>query len=138
MPIQSNGMLVAEERQQSEDIPDQVMADIHSLEQETSISTELGDVDDILKDLMELDDDLLDSLAAQISADFDLLKYTNCEVDALLYNSGVAVEEPQVIQETPSDVITNLSSSEQQVKEKRICFPSTAAKLMNNFCLLID
>lgn len=122
IPSQPNGMMSTEEHQQSGGIPDKLITAFHVLEQETLLMSELSDVDEILKDLMELDDDFLDSLTTQICADFDMSKYTDSGMDTLsnngeinlLYNSNIVVE-PQV---SVSDIVPHVELSEppRQVK----------------------
>lgn len=120
---QPNGMLSTEERQQSEGIPDQLIAALHNLERESLLMSELSDVDEMLKDLMELDDDFLDSLTTQICADFNISKYNDCGMDTLgnngsinlLNNSNVAVVEPQV---SLSTIVPHVELSEAPLQVK--------------------
>lgn len=73
-----------EKHQKSEEIPDHLIASLQSLEQETSLVTdEQANVDDIMKDLLELDPDFLDALAPEICADFVVAKCTDYEMDTL-------------------------------------------------------
>lgn len=117
MPWQFNGMLSGEERKQSDEIPDHF-----SLEQNSLLTTELVDVDDIMKDL-ELDDVFLDSLASQMTcADLDILKFidtlSNYGNSNLLHNNS-SVDS----QKTPSSVRIELSEPRVNEIWIKLCQP---------------
>lgn len=69
---------------ESQEIPDNVTAELEKLEDENSVMGEVEGVGDILGDLGEDDDDeLFNSLTAEIGADFNILEYADPELDTL-------------------------------------------------------
>lgn len=62
-----------------EGIPDSVTAELEKLEQDENVGME--NVGDILGGLGDDDDDLLDSLTADMGADFNILEYADPELD---------------------------------------------------------
>lgn len=70
--------------QEPAEIPDNVTAELEKLEDENAAIGEVEGVNDILGDLGEDDDDeLLNSLTAEMGADFNILEYADPELDAL-------------------------------------------------------
>ena len=68
----------------SQEIPDNVTAELEKLEDENAVMGEVEGVGDLLGDLGEDDDDdLLNSLTAEIGADFNILEYADPELDTL-------------------------------------------------------
>jgi [histone H3]-lysine4 N-trimethyltransferase MLL3 len=86
-PLQSNPMPQAASNEQAinqtpgdpEGIPDSVTAELEKLEQDENAGME--GVGDILGGLGDDDDDLLDSLTAEMGADFNILEYADPELD---------------------------------------------------------
>lgn len=67
------------------EIPDAVTAELEKLEQDDSaVMNEVEGVGDILGGLGDDDDDLLDSLTADMGADFNILEYADPELDTEL------------------------------------------------------
>lgn len=122
-----------------EEIPENVIAELENLEAETSLfMSELGGVDDILKDLLELDADFLDSLASQIGTDFSVFTtnhavntWSNMEMDEinLFDRSNFGEEKPREIATNelsePTQRVAHIFSPQvqQQVKPIRINQP---------------
>lgn len=70
--------------QPAQEIPDNVTADLEKFEDENVAMGEVEGVGDILSNLGEDDDDdLLNSLTAEMGADFNILEYADPELDAL-------------------------------------------------------
>lgn len=70
--------------QPPQEIPDNVTADLEKFEDENVAMGEVEGVGDILSNLGEDDDDdLLNSLTAEMGADFNILEYADPELDAL-------------------------------------------------------
>jgi [histone H3]-lysine4 N-trimethyltransferase MLL3 len=63
----------------AEGIPDSVTAELEKLEQDENVG--MDGVGDILGGLGDDDDDLLDSLTAEMGADFNILEYADPELD---------------------------------------------------------
>lgn len=98
----------------TQEIPDNVTAELEKLEHENSVMSEVEGVGDLLGDLGEDDDDeLLNSLTAEMGADFNILEYADPELDTLndgdkanLLDSldfGEAEPEKGSVKKEPSD-----------------------------------
>lgn len=72
-----------EQETESNEIPDNVTAELEKLEQENNAIGEVEGVGDILGGLGEDDDELLDSLTADMGVDFNILEYADPELDTL-------------------------------------------------------
>lgn len=69
---------------EAQEIPDNVTAELEKLEDEHAVMGEVEGVGDILGDLGEDDDDeLFNSLTAEMGADFNILEYADPELDTL-------------------------------------------------------
>lgn len=98
----------------TQEIPDNVTAELEKLEHENAVMSEVEGVGDLLGDLGEDDDDeLLNSLTAEMGADFNILEYADPELDTLndgdkanLLDSldfGEAEPEKGSVKKEPSD-----------------------------------
>lgn len=98
----------------TQEIPDNVTAELEKLEHENAVMGEVEGVGDLLGDLGEDDDDeLLNSLTAEMGADFNILEYADPELDTLndgdkanLLDSldfGEAEPEKGSVKKEPSD-----------------------------------
>lgn len=68
----------------AQEIPDNVTAELEKLEDENDVMGQVEGVGDILGDLGEDDDDeLFNSLTAEMGADFNILEYADPELDTL-------------------------------------------------------
>lgn len=82
--IQGSEVATTESHHPEPEIPDNVTAELEKLEDENAGMGEVEGVGDILGDLGEDDDDeLLNSLTAEMGADFNILEYADPELDAL-------------------------------------------------------
>ena len=78
-PQNSSAIGQANNQTDAEGIPDSVTAELEKLEQDENVG--MDGVGDILGGLGDDDDDLLDSLTADMGADFNILEYADPELD---------------------------------------------------------
>lgn len=136
----------------TQEIPDNVTAELEKLEHENAVMSEVEGVGDLLGDLGEDDDDeLLNSLTAEMGADFNILEYADPELDTLndgdkanLLDSldfGDAEPEKGSVKKEPSDPTNpnkpvedcnqHVVTTQQQLQQQSSINVTGAASTMN-------